>query len=497
MRGRAVLQTTLAVAVGVLATASVPVSAGPPPAKAPAATPTASADWEKALADRIDAALAEEFLAKGQVSVAVVDLATGKALYGQNADRPLNPASNVKLMTTAAALALLGPEHRYATTLEAKEVVDGVVKGNLYLRGGGDPALVTGNLYEMAARLKASGITKIEGGVVVDGSRFSGDGLPPGFDQKNEFASYRAPIGAASINFNTYEVRVRPGKAGAPPHAAVNPPVKSIELQVEAKTVAGRRNKLVVAVDDKDGTTVVTLKGEVGADAGVSAYRYPVKDPSKYAGETLAVMLKQVGIKLGRRKVVSGGVRHGSRVLVTHRSDTLSVLVRSVNKLSNNFMAETILRTLDEKDGAEVTPGLDRVRAWAEGAGIPTQGLRYGNGSGLYDNNRISAGQIVAVLAHMYGDFRVRGDYLASLAVMGVDGTTRRRLKDSDARGWIKVKTGTLDGVSALSGYAGKEGRDPVAFSILVNGIGKWDTNKARKVQDRVAEAIVELVPAP
>jgi D-alanyl-D-alanine carboxypeptidase/D-alanyl-D-alanine-endopeptidase (penicillin-binding protein 4) len=486
--------------LGALALAAVaghrgPALAGPPDAAAgelPADAP---------LKDRIDASLAAKFLKDATVSVKVVDVESGKVLYEKNASKALNPASNVKLVTTAAALELLGPEHRYSTRVLADptKIRDGVLQGPIYLKGTGDPALVTGDLYELAIRIRARGITKITGGVIVDSGRFDSDGLPPGFDQKEEFASYRAPIGATSVNFNTYLVRAHGGgTAGAQPRITIDPPVASIVVVNEAKTVDGQRNRLKVSVDEGAATTTVTVRGDLGADAPAASYRYPVSNPSGYAGETFRLVLRQAGVKMPRRAVKTGTAPARARIMSAHRSPTLGVLIRSVNKMSNNFMAEQILRTLAEGDGGSAEASLERLRTWTQQRGVPQPDLRLGNGSGLYDNNRVSADQLTAVLQAVYGDFRYRADYLASLSVMGVDGTLRRRLKESDGKRWIRGKTGTLDGVSALSGYAGAADKSPVAFSIIMNDLDRWETGAARRVQNEIAQMVaLELAGTP
>lgn len=496
---------TAATVLGVaLSTRTHPAQAVPVQAASATAAPTvalatavatpAPAPTPEALTEALDAALARPFLDDAQLGVSAVDLASGEVLYQRNDTTPLNPASNVKLVTTAAALGILGPAHHYTTALYREDgaLSGSTLKGDLYLRGSGDPALVTADLFELAARLRALGLRRLSGGVVVDASAFDRDQLPPGFDQKNELASYRAPSGATVVNFNTFVVHARPGPTvGSPILAGVDPPVANIDLSIAATTEAGRRRKLLADYEADGSALSVGLRGTLGVDSGEGQYRYPVEDPTAYAGALLVLMLERNGIKVGRRKPRAGTVPRDARRIATHHSAPLGVLIRSVNKFSNNFMAEQILKTLDADPGPATFDGaLARVRAHLEGLGLPTQGLLLGNGSGLYDTNRISPALFTALLAAVYRDARIQPDYMASLAIMGVDGTTRSRLDDSARRGWVRVKTGTLDGVSALSGYAGAPGRPPIAFSILVNGIRRSETSQARAVQDAVAELL-------
>lgn len=441
----------------------------------------------------IDLALTDSFVVDATVGVHVLDLQTGKVLYERGAEVPLNPASNAKLVTTSTALSLLGPQHRYSTRVYCRD--DGrkgsVIDGNLYVKGSGDPDLVTGDLYELAARLRAQGIKKITGGVVIDASAFDADELPPGFDQKTEMASYRAPSGATAVNFNTFVIRARPGdNVGDPVVARVQPPLSYLDLEIDASTASGHRRRLWTEVEHKKDRVRLVLHGTTGVDAGAESFRYPVGDPSRYAGEVMTMALKDAGIKVGRRTPKAGKVPRTADLVEAHRSQPLSVLIRSVNKFSNNFMAEQILKTLDDHAPATFAGALARVRGHVASLGVSPEGLLLGNGSGLYDTNRVSPAQMTALLRSVHADFRIRADFLASLAVMGVDGTTRSRLAETSSAGWLRVKTGTLDGISALSGYAGASDRKPIVFSILMNDLPGGGTSKAREVQNRIADAV-------
>lgn len=480
----------IAAALG-LCSLSGPATAATAPAAAPAPAPTD-------LAGRIDALLQTRAVARAKVSILVVDLATGARLYEKNPDLGLNPASNVKLVTTAAALALLGPEHRYVTRAYARK---GALKakqidGDLYLKGGGDPSLVTGDLYQLASDLRALGVTKVTGGLVLDNTAFDRDELPPHFDQKDELASFRAPGGAMAINFGTYVVLARPGVGqGDAVHVAIDPPVPSIRLKTNATTAAGKRNELRLGVRaDADGAIDVVVDGTLGKDAAPVEYRYPVARPTEYAGEVFRLVLKQRGITVAKPTTRLEAVPEDSERLALVRSQPLSVLVRSVNKLSNNYIAEHILKTLDDHAPATFAGGLARVRGWLDAIATPTAGLTLGNGSGLYDANRISAAQLVHLLGAVHRDFRIAADFLASLPIAGVDGTLRNRMQEGRATRFVRAKTGSLDGVATLSGYAGAVGRTPLAFAILFNDLDLGAAGSARQVMNQIAELLAAEV---
>ncbi|MEE9382300.1 MAG: D-alanyl-D-alanine carboxypeptidase/D-alanyl-D-alanine-endopeptidase [Nannocystaceae bacterium] len=447
------------------------------------------------LARGFDDLLAAKFLQNAQVGLSVIELPSRRVVYEHNGDTPLNPASNVKLVTSAAALSLLGPQHRYQTRVYAARdsVSDGVVKGDLFLKGEGDPHLVTAHLYAIARKLRGAGIRRVTGGIVVDSTRFDHDGLPPGFDQKNEFASYRAPTGATSVNFNTFVLQVQPAPTvDDSPLTQIFPPVTRVRVNNQATTAPGKRNRISVAAAEKSGTLTLTLTGKLGVRARTARYRYPVADPSVYAGAVFRLTLGDAGIRVARKRIRSGTVPRGSVPLATHNSDPLGEYLRSINKLSNNFMAEQLLRTLAPGEGATAQAALDQIRTYLTSIGMSGEGLHIGNGSGLYDNNRITTHQMTYLLATMAADFRYAAEFMSSLSTMGIDGTAKSRLRGTTAAGWVRSKTGTLEGVSALSGYVGAPTARRFAFSFLLNDLGKRDTRRARALQDRVVELLAE-----
>ena len=478
------------------------------PAATPAPAPAGSIAGDPIAHDpatlklRIDEILAQKPLAGATIGVHAVDLATGEVLYSRNPDVPQNPASNIKLVTTAAALALLGPEHRYITRvyIAKKSLKGSTVEGDLYLRGGGDPALITADLYQLASDLRALGITRITGGLVLDTTLFDRDEFPPGFEQKEELVAYRSPGGALSVNFGTFVVMVRPGRTvGEAALAAIDPPVPSLKLETTATTAAGARTKLSMGFDppEKDShARTLRLSGAIGVDAEPAEYRYPVSHPAEYTGEVFKLVLSQRGIKFGKPTVKLAAVPDDVQRLAIVRSQPLSVLVRSVNKLSNNYMAEHILKTLDPATPQTYAGGLRRVHAWLAEQGVATAGFSMTNGSGLYDTNRITATQLTSLLVRVHRDFRIAGDFLASLAIAGADGTMRSRLQDSPAQRFVRAKTGTLDEVSALAGYAGALGKPPIVFAILVSGLDRWKAGSVKKAQNEIAELLAAAAAA-
>ncbi|MFP4597280.1 MAG: D-alanyl-D-alanine carboxypeptidase/D-alanyl-D-alanine-endopeptidase [Persicimonas sp.] len=466
----------------------------------PAEAAVEAADAEKAFAKEaaeldsaVRAILAGSDVTRGTVGIHVEDVDTGQVLVSRSADEPMNPASNVKLITSAAALDTFGPQHSFGTRLMAEGVDDaGTVEGSLYVEGGGEAFLLFEDFLDWAGQLRQKGVTAIEGDIVIDDTAFDGDYLPPGFEQKDEDASYRPPIGAVSVNFNAVSAVVEPGdKPGAAANCRLVPPNKHVEIVNKAKTAPGRRRHIQLRSEPTESGTRLVIEGRIGQQASAFRGRKRIDNPPEFAGAVLASALEMVGIEFdGEVKV--GSTPDDAEKLVSHSSQPLSYVVLAMNKWSNNFMAEQVLRNLgvgDDDEASTWDASREAAMEFLEKAGVDTEKLTIHNGSGLYDGNLVSPRQFVQLLRYM-NDHPSAPEYLSSLAIAGTDGTLKRRLKDAPTAGNVRAKTGTLNEVSAVSGYARTESGRMVAFSVLVNDPPRraWHY---RPVQDRIVEAIV------
>jgi D-alanyl-D-alanine carboxypeptidase/D-alanyl-D-alanine-endopeptidase (penicillin-binding protein 4) len=431
-----------------------------------------------------------------KVGVHVVDLASGETIYGNEAARPLNPASNAKLLVMAAALEVLGPSYTIATTL-AGAVEGDHVAGDIVLRGRGDPTLAAEDLWEMAREVRARGIVRVTGGIVIDDSYFDDGALPFAFDsQPNEDSAFRAPVGAASVDANAVEVWIGPGAAAGDPARAWAWPEGFLELNDEAKTSAGAGNSLAMfASPGEDGRTAARVWGRIGVGASWASYPRRIDDPSTYAGMMLREALRAAGIAVEGNGIARGTAPEGATTLSTHVSDPLGSWLWELGKESSNFHAEQTLRILGaERKGApgNAEKGAQAVREVLEAWGVPVDGLQLRNGSGLFTADEVAPATLTGLLRAAYLDATIRPEMLASLAVAGEDGTLQNRLRGASTRGLVRAKTGTLAAVSALSGYVlSADGRAGYAFSVLVNDLcGRLAEAKA--LQDAVAVRLAE-----
>jgi D-alanyl-D-alanine carboxypeptidase/D-alanyl-D-alanine-endopeptidase (penicillin-binding protein 4) len=451
------------------------------------------------LGAQLDAVFKTPPLARAKVSAIVVEADSGKTLYAHDDRTSLNAASNVKIVTSVAALSLLGPEYRWRTTLSLNGPpggpplpAGGEVSGDLYLRGSGDPTLSTEDLAAMVSDLASLGLHKVKGALVIDDSLFDGGYVPPAYDQKNDSTASRAPSSAASLDGNVVGVTIIPGAAaGAPARIVLDP--ASPYFVVAGRVVTAASGPAAPSVDTKeDGNrTRVNVAGRIKLGADPRTIYRRVAQPSLFLGQTLRQLLERRGISVGSVRVGASPAQ-GLRVIATHDSAPLAVVVQDLNKRSNNFAAEQLLRTMGAEIGGHPgnwDKGLKAVARYLAGIGIKADSYQMKNGSGLYDSNRFSAAQIATILRAAAHDFRISAEFLASLAVAGTDGTIAHRMGATLAERYVRAKTGTLANVSCLSGFAGSPGHLPLVFSILVNEVG--NPNDARHAQDRAAEILV------
>jgi D-alanyl-D-alanine carboxypeptidase/D-alanyl-D-alanine-endopeptidase (penicillin-binding protein 4) len=413
------------------------------------------------------------------VSVHVRDLDTGAVIFDHAGDTRLNPASNTKVVTAMAAVELLGPEYRFST----KVFRDG---SSLVLVGGGDPSLQPRDLWNLAATTAASVDLQDIDSLVIDDSMFSAASFGPGYDPDGPGESYQAPSGALSLSFNTIEVVVRPTAAGTPVDVEILPAGTAVHVINSAKT--GRGELTIDTRRTTNGTEVVVSGGLRGGHAPVRLRRR-IHDPATHTAATFASLLAKQGAP------ASLPIRRGSpadtAVLVAeHHSQPLPQVLSSALRYSNNFTSEQVLRTLahhatgEPGDFATGTALLHEY--WAAIGGAP-EALDLENGSGLSRRGRFTARGLV----DLFSRIRRRGSdaeaLLPILAHAGGEGTLRSRNPGAGHR--VRAKTGTLGGVSTLSGVVeSPDGERMLGFAILVNGT---EPDRARPWQDALVRSLL------
>ena len=432
----------------------------------------------------IEAVLALDNVAKSKVGIYVADVRTGEELYSLNADELFNPASNTKLVTAATALDHFGPSFTWTTRLSHEgALIDGSVD-TVWLKSDGDPFLVYEDVVRYALAAKRFGLNQVKGDVLVDDTSFAAGYMPPGFDQKDEDASYRAPIGAVSVNFNAVAVTVKAGKNGV--EVELYPPNDYVIVKNSAKLAKGKGQRVGVRSVTEGDRTRIEVTGTLGQDASALEVRKRIDHPGLYAASIMRQALVDVGIK------VDGTFKVGNRpdkttTMMVESSEPLAWSISGMNKWSNNFIAEQLFRLLGSADDAPANndKAHEVIKATLKKLGVP-DGWKIMNGSGLYDGNLFSPRQLGTLLVAM-AEHRFAPEFESSLSIAGSDGTLVTRLKSKDLRG----KTGTLNSVSALSGYATTASGRHVSYVILFNDtpVRAWTL---RDEQDKMAAAITD-----
>lgn len=466
------------------------------------ADPRARLTW---LRDRVAAAFAAQpRLAAARTAVSVVDLATGTELVARDADRAMSLASNAKLLTSAAALAVLGGGFRWRTAVYGAEPDDkGAVAGELTVRGRGDPMLSAADLDALAADVAARGVRSVDR-LVLDASYFDDAVDPPHFaDQPGETASFRAPVAGFGVARSAITVTVVAEPGGAA-RIALDPPAGDYVKLINKGTtsVTRGRTRLVVDVKPRTDHLEITVSGQIRWGEGSWEVRKRVADPLRFAGEVFRRALLEHGVKVKARAIGRAAVPATAKLLAAHDSPPLAEVLRQMNKLSDNYLAESVLKTLGAETRTPAGPatwadGRAALHSYLASIGMPESGYRADNGSGLFDATEVSARQLTTLLRAAYSDFRVGPDLIASLPVGGVDGTLARRWRGRPASGRVRAKTGTLDKVTTLAGYFAIDSHHPLGFAILVNDIPPGQRASARTAADDIIDALAAYLGSP
>lgn len=466
------------------------------PAPAPTAEQAAVVGWK----DLLGPILTDSGLKKTDISVYVANARTGEEVFSQGPDA-LVPASTMKVLTAATALKKLGPSFSFATEVyvdaKAEPDVNGVLKSNVYVKGYGDPTLVVERLWKLVYELKLRGITKIEGDLVFDESYMSSDYLLPGWKKPEDMAdgpSYFPSLGALSLNFNTVTLVMGPGEVGKPARVLLETAASSY-VTVESSLVTGKPgSRKYLKIDrelEEEGKVVFKVSGSWPSDAALDKEYRAIPDPTAHFMAAWSDMMASHGISHAG-KSLKGLVPKTADRVVLQRSAPLTTILMDMNKYSNNYIAELVLRAVAaETTGVPGTTeaGATAVHDYLVSLGIPESEFHLVNGSGLSRDAKLKAGHLTAVLVDMFKDTQVGSEFRTTLSIAGRDGTLMRRLTDSPGR--LRGKTGTIDGIHCLTGYVEGGDGEMYAFAFMVNDI-RGSVQPIRRAHDRLVRQLME-----
>lgn len=468
----------------------------------PVATPNSAAAGAaiNELQSRLRQSLAKPEVGRGSIGVKVTSLASGKVIFENDAEKYFMPASNMKNFTVAAALERLGPDHRFVTSIYVPALpADGIVNGDLRVFGRGDVSMSTrfsgaqdpmSSLDALAEKIIAAGVKEVTGSIVGDDSYFRGFAIPGGWEWDDLQWSYGAEVSSLPLNDSVITLSVTPGPNGygcTVKMVPFNPVMRVMNQCTTTSSGSPRTLKIQKRLDQN----LIEITGSLPLGNSGFSGLVSVSRPA----EMFAALLRQRLIEKGVK--VSGGHRYEKRSdgslptgveLVKFESVPMSAIAAQTMKPSQNMYTETLLWTLGELDrNATFTPGggatvstadsadlgIASVKKFLTGIGIAPDGIIQYDGSGLSRHNLITPSAVVHLYTYMAKQSRYSKAWRDSLTIGGVDGTLRNRFRGTRANNNVRGKTGTIDQVSALSGYVKTAGGDELVFSMVVNGVAQ------------------------
>jgi D-alanyl-D-alanine carboxypeptidase/D-alanyl-D-alanine-endopeptidase (penicillin-binding protein 4) len=450
------------------------------------------AETPLSLASDLDAVFDAPALARGLIGVRIDSLTTGQTIYRLHDDKLVMPASNMKILTMTTAAETLGWDFTYKTHLDAIGTIsNGVLRGDLVVTGGGDPTIVSNDggpapvFTEWAAALRRAGITRVDGRILGDDSFFDADAIGMGWSWDDLVFGYSAGITGLSYNENQVAATVTPGASAGAAATMTLSPAHSHGLNVinRVTTVArpadaaanDPRLRASIRWDRTPGSDDLVVSGTIPVGASPVAQDVAVARPTLFFVTALRDALISEGIAVHGDAVESRTAVEptmGARTPIAMRtSPPLSVIGAYFMKVSQNFVAETLFKTLGAVVSGQGSAAagravvLDTLQRW----GVPADAIVMRDGSGLSRYNYVTTGAIVTMLTRMWTNEALRGPFAATLPVAAHDGTLSGRMKNTWLDAHVQAKTGTISNVRSLSGYLETKSGERVVFSIIAN----------------------------
>ncbi len=406
-------------------------------------------------------------------------LSQGEEVVGLNETKLFIPASLSKIPTALAFLNKNSMDQYFHTWIyKTGPVENGVLKGDLYLKGGGDPTFVNESLWMMVRELKRSNIKKIEGQLFVDESYFDSDYYSRGRQNRRVDRAYDAPVSALSFNWNSVSVYVRPGtKKGTPAFIHIDPDLDFIRVENKVKTTGGRKTSIQLDRVLEGERIVLKISGKIPFSGGEKTfYRSLGGDPSLWTGYSFKSFLNHLGIQY-KGSVKKKKVPDQADLLVEQDSWDMARVLSALSKFSNNFVAEMLTKHLGKKNGkpGNIHQGLLEIKDYLKEQGWKDSEFQFVNPSGLTRDNKMRPDRLGSLLKKSIGNFQLAPEFLVSLPISGTDGTLKGRMTRFMKKK-VRAKTGHIAGVVGLAGYMeSPKGGPPITFVFFYNGPSRYD----------------------
>jgi D-alanyl-D-alanine carboxypeptidase/D-alanyl-D-alanine-endopeptidase (penicillin-binding protein 4) len=413
-------------------------------------------------------ALSQAGIPHSAVGVYVYDLTARKPLLAYGADRALNPASSIKLVTTFAALEVLGPAHVWRTEAWMDGSLNGDrLEGNLYFKGYGNPKLTLESLWLFLREIRNRGVREISGDLVLDRTYFTVEAHDPASFDNEPLRPYNVGPDALLFNFKSFRLQFVPDEVRGVVSLYAEPPLPQVSIV----------NNLVLGVGPCDlwpdkplvEENRLTFSGVFPANCGEKAKHYSLLAPHEYFGAVFRQLWEGLEGSLAGQ-VVDGVLPPSARLLAANESPPLADVIRDINKYSHNVMARHVFLSLGAAEGAPLTTEKAEraMQAWMSSRNFAFPELVLDNGSGLSRSARITARHLTEVLIAAWHS-PLMPEFVASLPLVAHDGTMRRRLPDSPVAGRAHIKTGYLENVRSIAGYVQDESGSTLAAVLMIN----------------------------
>ncbi len=454
---------------------------------------------DQQLTEQLTTILDHPDLAPMTIGIKIMSPITGETIFARHSDRLFHPGSNMKMFTATGVLRTMGPDYRYITSVFTEKnasVNKDTLFTSLFLVGRGDPLLESKHLTNLANTVAKKTTAKvIKGNVIIDQSYLDLTPFGEGWMWDDIQYRFSAPINALSINGNSIRILISPGASiGSPVSVRVDPPNASINFDVRAKTTKeSSPNRFTtppirVERDWQSRTNKIQITGTLGINDQKQEFYRSIEEPGVFAGSLFRDQLHRLGVK------ITGNIYYGhtpplAQPLAHHISTPISKALSHLLKDSDNLTAELLLKTMGRYKTSNPGNSLDGLKVLRKELedyiGLIPDSYRFSDGSGLSWYNYLSPDQITNLLLKNYHDSSTGNIFRESLAVAGVDGTLKHRMRNTLAMGNLRAKTGTLTGVSCLSGYVWTKNNKPLIFSIMINNF-VGSSMRARRVQDEI-----------
>jgi len=449
----------------------------------------------------IETLLKDPAVKNTSVAIVIHDLDTGENLYEQNPKQIFVPASNMKLVTAAAAILKLGHSWRFRTEI----LIDNFdpktgTAGNLYIRGRGDPTL-SGDFYPsnreaidtLTGEIVIHGVRTIKGNIILDDTYFPSEGYPHGWGSDDTQYCYAPRTGALAAAANCLRLTVYAQKGGKGVTVEFDPPLDGAAVKLGVRRVWRGRSGISIS-ETSDGKFIISGRIRSGYSAEAE---HPVRNPALFFGRVLEASLKRAGIAFHGKLVQaasSGGNRGNFAEVFQFNSPDIMEILKEMEHESDNFVAEQLIRTTGAESSREGTTaaGTNETMKILQRYQLATpQNLMMYDGSGLSRSNRLTPQVLMNILRTFYNS-QQRENFMTALAAPGEPGTMEKRLTGTSAEGRLRAKTGALRGACALSGYYRRLNNHTAAFVMIFNGY-TVHSNYIRELQDKIVKIMMEM----